>query len=447
MAQQYKLRLAMYICGFSLASILGTRLGASEPDTQKQIEQLQRQNQALQEQLRRQQVLIDSLANQVKAIQDASSTHARESEPPQSATEDRNAASTSWSAAGLGKVRIGGEGGIAFFETGSMGQYPQNSFRIDEARLFVEAPIFNNAYLYSELNLATREQSDLQLRVGELYLDFENISRLWGEDRVLNLRIGHIYTPFGEEYQRRYAIDNPLISHSLTDLWAVDNGLELYGGAGKFTYALAVQNGGAGDTQDFDGDKSVAGRIGYDPARWLHVSASGMRTGHLDAKNDFLSAMWFGNGFFRSLGSVDTTKFEANLAEGDVEVRLSHGVIRAFGGYIHYDDNDPAGQKRRDAYYYTVEGVHDLIGKLYAAARFSQIFADKGLPIIANGTFKEYFQEELTKELWRLNLGLGYRFSDNLLAKVEYSFGGGKTTSGTSRDHEDFLGAEVAFKF
>ncbi|PWU19149.1 MAG: hypothetical protein C5B50_07230 [Verrucomicrobia bacterium] len=446
MAQQYKLRLALCICGFALANTLPA-LAATEADTQKQIEQLQQQNQALQDQLRRQQALIDSLASQVKAIQDSASARTREAEPSQAATQDRTTSSMSGIASAVSKVRISGEGGVAIFESGSQGMYPQNSFRIDEARLFVEAPIFNNVYFYSELNLATREEPDLQLSVGELYLDFENLSRLWGQDRVLNLRVGRMYTPFGEEYQRRYAIDNPLISHSLTDLWAVDEGLELYGGAGKLTYAMAVQNGGISDTQDFDGDKSVAGRIGYDPNPWLHLSASGMRTGHLDVHNDHLSAMWFGNAFFRSLGSAGTTKFEANLAEGDIEARLPHGVLRAFGGYIHYGDNDPAGQNRRDVYYYTVEGVHDIVGKLYAAARFNQIFADKGFPIVGSGDFEDYFVDELTKEIWRLNLGLGYRFSDNLVVKAEYSFGQGKTTAGASRDHEDFLGAEAAFKF
>ena len=41
-----------------------------------------------------------------------------------------------------------------------------------------------------------------------------------------------------------------------------------------------------------------------------------MRTGDLDANNDFLSALWFGGAWFRSIGSAGTTKFHANLAQG-----------------------------------------------------------------------------------------------------------------------------------
>jgi hypothetical protein len=66
-----------------------------------------------------------------------------------------------------------------------------------------------------------------------------------------------MYAPFGEEYLVRNAIDNPLITHSIADFWAVTPGLELYGNLGKFSYVAAIQNGGESN----GGDKSVAGRI------------------------------------------------------------------------------------------------------------------------------------------------------------------------------------------
>src|SRR5262249_5228547 len=160
--------------------------------------------------------------------------------------------------------------------------------------------------------------------------------------------------PFGEEYLYRDAIDNPLISRSASDLWGVDEGIELYGALGLVQYVVAVQNGGVSTTHDFDGDKSVAGRISYDPTRWLHLSVSGMRTGNLNANKDRLSELWFANGFFRSLGSTNTTRFHANLVEGDITFRLPRGHIRAFGGYVHYDDDDPNGNNARDVYYYSV---------------------------------------------------------------------------------------------
>jgi hypothetical protein len=401
----------------------------------------------LQQQLRQQQTVIDSLSQKVTAMQEGSVGHS--AQPDQNANPSPSAASGMMSSArsALGNVRISGEGGVAFFETGSKGTFPNSEFRIDEARLFVEAPVLEGVYAFSEINMATREQDGVQLGLGEAYLDFENVSRLWGQDQFLSIRLGRIYTPFGEEYQTRYAIDNPLISHSLADLWAVDEGVELYGSLGKFSYAVAVQNGGLPDSRDFDPDKSLAGRVSFDPTRWLHLSVSGMRTGELNSQNDSLSAMWFGNGFFRSMGSTGTTKFHADLVEGDVQVRLPHGHVKAFGGYIAYGDNDPLGHNHRDVYYYSIEGIHDVIGKLYAGFRFSQIMAHRGFPIVANGDFDSYLFDDLTTQIWRLSLGVGYRFSPNLVLKAEYSFGRGKTTEGEKREHDDLFGIEAAFKF
>jgi hypothetical protein len=59
----------------------------------------------------------------------------------------------------------------------------------------------------------------------------------------------------------------------------------------------------------------------------------------------------------------------------------------------------------------------------------------------------EYLFGVPTTELWRLSLGLGYRFSQNLVLKAEYSFERGRELNGEKRDHEDFFGFQAAFKF
>ena len=409
----------------------------------EQVRQLVEDNKKLQEQLHRQQSLIDSLSSKVNRLEQ---TKERSPDPESSTSEPARKGALDST---FGKVNLSAEGGVAFFNTGSEGMFPHSEFRLDEAKLFIEAPVWNHVYFFAEINLASREQSDINLDLGECYLDFENVSALWNQDRMLNIRIGRMDIPFGEEYLTRDAIDNPLISHSLTDFWGVDEGLELYGKLGPVRYVLAIQNGGISDTRDFDPDKSVAGRLDYDPVRWLHLSLSGMRTGDLDQQNDQLSAMWFGNAFFRSLGSGATTKFHADLVQGDIAVWLPHGHISAFGGYIRYDDNDPTANNRRDVYYYSIEGVHDVVGKLYAGARFSQIFAPKGFPISGNADMGAYFFNPfaLTKDIWRLSLGLGYRFSPSLLLKAEYTFERGREQSGAKRDHEDLFALEAAFKF
>jgi hypothetical protein len=260
---------------------------------------------------------------------------------------------------------------------------------------------------------------------------------------MLNVRLGQFYIPFGEEYQYRFAIDNPLISHSLSDIWGLNPGLELYGSWKPLTYVVAVQNGGISTLNDSTADKSVAGRIGYDPESWLHFSISGMRTGHLSVANDMISAAWFGGGFFSPL-TTNATIFQANMAEADAQAKWKGGYARLAGGYAGYDDNHPAGGDHRDIYYYYAEALQHLAPKFYAAARWSQIRVPGGYPIVADSAD---FPGLSTSDIWRLSLGLGYRFNEHLLLKVEYAFEQGRLSSGGVRDEENLFAAEAAFKF
>lgn len=404
---------------------------ADDTNLEQEVRELREQNALLKQQLQQQGQSLDTLSKKVEQLESKENSTAEE---PKKTGFD------------IGKANLSVEGGIAFFNTGGEGFAPNSDFRVDEARLFLEAPVWKEVYFFGEADLATRENTTLGLNLGELYLDFQDASQLWGQDNQLNFRAGRMNIPFGEEYQKRYAIDDPLISHSLSDIWGFDNGVEAYGSFSKWNYVVAVQNGsGANGVQDFSGDKSVAGRIGFDPNHWLHLSVSGMRTGD-ESPADFISAVWFGNDFFQSLGGPGTTKFHANLVEGDFTTRWKSGHVSGFGGYARYGDNDPAANNSRDIFYYSVEGVQDLPKKFYAAARFSEIFADKGIPIMGYGN-GSYFSGEWTTELWRLSLGLGYRFSDSLIIKTEYSFERGHELSGDSREHEDFFGTEAAFKF
>jgi hypothetical protein len=343
----------------------------------------------------------------------------------------------------MNNVVISGEGGVGFFETGKNGQFPNAAFRVDEARLFVDAPIWDDVFFYGEVDLMTREENDLGVYLGELYLQWEDLAKHWDLDQLVNVRAGQFYTPFGEEYQYRFAIDNPLISHSLSDLWGLSPGLELYGALKHLTYVAAVQDGGSSLLNDATADKSVAARIGYDPLSWLHFSVSGMRTGRLSVSQDVISAEWFADGFFTSIGSKGTTVFQANLAELDVQGKWKTGYVRAAGGYAGYDDNDPAGDNHRDIYYYYLEMLQHLTGKFYGAARLSQIRVPEGYPIVGNTPTSGL----PTSDLWRLSLGLGYQFNDHLVLKAEYSFERGRLSAGGDRDHENMVSMEVAYQF
>ena len=381
---------------------------------------------------------MDTLAKKVQQLETTEAERAvaaGENPPPAASGYD------------LGNIHFSGEGGVAFFHTGTEGFAPHSEFRVDEARLFVEAPIWESVYFYGGLDIAVREAPGLETKLGELYLDFEDVSQLWGKTGQANLRVGRMFCPFGEEYLTRYAMENPLISHSLADFWGIDPGVELYGKLGKFSYVVAVQNGGVNGQQDFDGDKAVMGRVSFDPNKHWHFSVSGMRTGDLNAQKDFLSAIWFGNGFFRSIGSAGTTKFHAEAVEGDIAARWDTGHVSVNGGYVHYADNDPTRDNARDIYYYAIEAQQKLPHKFYVASRFSQILAPNGYPLVGFGNFDDAFFGTQATSLWRFTIGGGYRFSDRLLVKLEYSLERGDEVGGGHRQRQDFIGTEAAFKF
>ncbi len=410
---------------------------ANDSGTQQQLHLLQQQNDALQQQMLRQQEMIENLSRKVAQLESSGGSDKDAPEPAHS----QGGFST-------GKLHLSGEGQVGFFNAGSHGQFPNSEFRIDEAKLFVEAQVWNDVYFFSEINLFLREEDEYELRPGELYLDAENLSQLWGQDRQLNLRAGRIDIPFGEEYQTHDAIDNPLVSHSIMNLWGVDEGVELYGALDRFQYVLAVQNGGHSGLRDFNRDKAVIARVGVDPVKWLHLSVSGMRTGALDVKQDQLSELWLGSGFVRPLGSAKTTVFRAGLLEGDVQLKLPRTTVKLAGGMLQYSDDDPTADNGREVYYYYAEGVQKLYGGFYAAVRWSQVFADKGFPIAGNGNVGTYaFSPVLTKDLWLLSLGVGYRWSEQLVFKVEYSLEQGHTINGPDRTAEDLLAVTAAFAF
>ena len=431
----------MLLPAFCVAGV--TASYAADTNVESQLRLLQQQNEILQSQLRQQQELIESLRHDVADIRKNDDQRDAELKNEKTAAGESEESSKP---AGFhfGNVHLSGEGGAGFFETGSQGAFPNAEFRVDEAKLFVDAQVWGDVYAFAELNLATREQPDVDLHLGELYLDVEDISKLWGRTGQLNARIGRLDIPFGEEYLTRDVIDNPLISRSLSDLWGVDEGLELYGALGKFNYVVAVQNGGLPDTRDFTADKSVAGRLSYDPTPHLHFSLSGMRTGDLSTPNDALSALWFADGFVRPLGG---TVFHANLVEADAQWRWSRGHVQAFGGYIRYNDNDPSANNQRDVYYYSIEGVQDVTHKLYASARFGQIFAPKGFPLVGEGDMSTYLFGPLADEMWRLSLGLGYKWNQHFVVKTEYTIERGNSVSGPDRSHEDLFATEAVFGF
>ena len=90
-------------------------------------------------------------------------------------------------------VIISGSGAVAFFSGDARSGFSEDAFRVDEARLFIDARLMPNAFFFSELVIQERQTDQTQVGVGELYIDWENpLARHLGKDR-LNLRFGHTH--------------------------------------------------------------------------------------------------------------------------------------------------------------------------------------------------------------------------------------------------------------
>ena len=153
------------------------------------------------------------------------------------------------------------------------------------------------------------------------------------------MRAGRFNFPFGEEYQVRNVVDNPLVTHSVADIWGVDEGVQAYGQWGPVRYNLAVQNGGHKTLHDYDPDKAVVARISINPVPSLHLSASAMRTGRLNTANDVFSEVWLASAFFRALGHRHHhPTFHAELAEVDANWKWQTGHFKGAAGWISFDD-------------------------------------------------------------------------------------------------------------
>jgi len=386
-------------------------------------EDLQEQNRLLRSQLQSQQHQLDELRSQVERLNEGRDAGPASGKASGSPSADR-------------KLIVTGEVGAAFFAASRNGQYANKEFRIDDANVRVEASIAKNTYLFGEVQMAKREAGDENFHLGEFYFEFEDISGSWGgPTRLVNARVGRMDIPFGEEYQVRDPLTNPLVTHSLSDIWGTDEGIELFGEFGRSSYAFAVQNGSSKTMRDYNSDKSLTFRYGFDVTPKLHVSASAMRTGKLDSVREPMSEVWIGNSIFRNIGSAASTVHQAELGELDAIYRWSAGQLMVAGGRARYRDDDPRANNTRHFTYYQAEAMQLLTREWYAAARLSTLSVDDGYPLVGIGNFGQYFFGPLhTKSMRRMTLGAGYRFNRSLVLKLDYTFEDAKLTTGASRD-------------
>src|SRR4051812_23600971 len=107
------------VCACALFAFLSATERLRADGLQDEVKWLRQQNEMLQQTMKQQQSLIDSLSRKVDQLE--KSGHAEE-------PEARNTENSF----GLNKVVISGEGGVGYFHTGSEGIFPKGDFRVDE---------------------------------------------------------------------------------------------------------------------------------------------------------------------------------------------------------------------------------------------------------------------------------------------------------------------------
>src|SRR5213593_1543892 len=116
-----RITLAAGVCMSCLFIASRTGVAAeADSDIQGRLRKLQEQNELLQRQLGKQNDLIENLSRKVSALENSTSAPT----PAMSAVERSPAPAEPSGAFQLGKVSLSGEGGLAFFRSGSKGTFP-----------------------------------------------------------------------------------------------------------------------------------------------------------------------------------------------------------------------------------------------------------------------------------------------------------------------------------
>ena len=291
------------------------------------------------------------------------------------------------------QFRLSGNADVAYFNGQDNSHSPDSRFAVDNARFFFDFDISDKASFYFEWDLV-REFS-LKNKVGQVFIRYD---QLFGIE-ALNLKLGRVPIPFGEEYLRFHEqrFENPLISFSAPAPYNWDEGFELFGSVynSRIDYILAVTDGDDDFNENTNEAVQVAGKISYRPINWARLSLSALDTGRLGKPNDAgRSAIEFGGSHAYPFGfGTDVVNFQDGIPiADDINQELS---VTAWEVDAVLNPNDwgqlwlaygqvgirSEGSSRfdRDLLYWIVEGIFELrkiskrLTNYYLATRYSAI--------------------------------------------------------------------------
>ncbi|MDP3940295.1 MAG: hypothetical protein Q8R92_19440 [Deltaproteobacteria bacterium] len=246
-------------------------------------------------------------------------------------------------------LRISGGANLGYFEGGDNSWFPDGSFQVWDSRLFVEGDLgrdisFGEKRVIRDISFLFEwdlvRLGELSNQVGELYVDFHGV---FDTDWV-NLQFGRFQIPVGENYLRfgQGYRDNPFISNTVGGPWWWDEGLKVYGAGynGKLGYVASVTNGETPFNSSRDENKQLTLKLFTNPTRWLHLSASALRSGKLGSNSvPGLASLWLGESFPRAFGSgTGVPNFDHGVAVPDGPFQLENVSLYGADAILSFED-------------------------------------------------------------------------------------------------------------
>jgi len=352
-------------------------------------------------------------------------------------------------------IRISGYGALGFYDSGNAGGVPHGSFLVKEASLFVEAQPWEHVGLFTELWLTRyRFDSGSGPEVGELYAKFSDLFGTADGARI-GVKVGRIDVPFGEDYLRMDASEDPLISLSAADPWAIDEGLEVYGRLDSLSWILAVTNGNIASGPDDHDSKLWCGKLSCDVSPNVYLSASALTSGATG-----VSTIWFGQGLVTPVGAFagstagtsPSSAVSCTMWEGDAHLKLEDASLGLQVGGAFIDDADSTFD--RSLLWVQVGPSLQLSTTLSLNLRYSSIGTDdpaEGYLLQGDifGSGSEFGYD--THRMQRMAAGVRYSPNPYLQFKVEvgqdwYDLMSGSGFS-TANDSRTFGGIETVVSF
>jgi hypothetical protein len=336
--------------------------------------------------------------------------------------------------------------------------------------IFIDAQWTKHLYFFGQVRIDRHfDPSDegAQIRFDEYFLRYTPL-----DDSRINFQVGKFATVVGNWVQRHYSWDNPFINaplpyENLTGLWDVmapdsidtllywghvgaydsgdysdkylrlpiiwgpsyATGFSVTGSFGKFDYAAEIKNSALSSRpevwdatqQDFD-NPTFSGRVGFRPSEMWNFGFSVSSGAYLRPE----AAPTLPAG--RSIGDYR----ELVLAQ-DVAFAWHHLQLWAEFYETRFEVPNVGNA---DTFAYYLEAKYKITPQLFAALRWNQQ--------LYGTVLDEGNDVQWGNDVWRVDAAIGYRFTNYLQAKLQYSF---THTDARIQVGEQLIAAQVTIKF